>query len=406
MLPSRTLYLVTVFIVSRHVIISDLYTPARGLERLQPFEMRMSENGMQSAESLRCPRCEYKSRRSADILSHLEKEHHVQSLSCPYCNLFGFRDGKHLIEHAKIVHDQTPLANEVSIPSLQCPKCDLKSFKDADELLRHCEDDHTPANTNTVFIKISHRIRTRYQSVALPFPQGEYVGGPLGGTNGGLKWHQGKKRISGRTLMAQYYLMGVAQKERKMVNGLLMPEDLKIGPNVFDILDGPDSAENGASDDDIDVYFSYSVTDSPTAIKNNETTEARVRYMPVLDKLCDPRNIMPHFWEKGLKIGERKANTGEELKKTAIMMKKAKVFVACISDQYVGNNQCWIEFQCPKTTLGTPIVPLVVGDGSFDWTLSVVGMLIAGELYIHLKDRTVENDKLTELLQAMKAHFW
>eukprot|EP00795_Rhopilema_esculentum_P009780 gene9780-18320_t len=108
---------------------------------------------------------------------------------------------------------------------------------------------------------------------------------------------------------------------------------------------------------------------------------------------------------KGLKFGERKANTGKKLKKTAIMMNKAKVFVTCISDKYVGNNQCRIEFQYAKTTLGTPIGPLVVGDGSFDWTLSVVGMLIAEELYIHLKDRTVENEKLTELLQAMKAHF-
>ena len=110
---------------------------------------------MQLAESLRCRRCEYKFRSSADILSHLEKEHHVQSLSCPYCNLFGFRDGKHLIEHAKTVHNETCLANQAEIPSLQCPKCDLKSFKDAEELIRHCEDDHTLANTNTVFIKVS-----------------------------------------------------------------------------------------------------------------------------------------------------------------------------------------------------------------------------------------------------------
>ena len=67
------------------------------------------------------------------------------------------------------------------------------------------------------------------------------------------------------------------------------------------------------------------------------------------------------------------------------MTKMAKVFVACISDKYVANNECKIEFQYTKTTLCIPIVPLVVEDGSFDLTLSVVGVLIAGALYIHIK---------------------
>lgn len=36
--------------------------------------------------------------------------------------------------------------------------------------------------------------------------------------------------------------------------------------------------------------------------------------------------------------------------------------------------------------------------------MTVVGLLIAGELYIHFKDRTVQGFKMNELLRAIKRH--
>lgn len=245
------------------------------------------------------------------------------------------------------------------------------------------------------------------------FPQGEYVGGPLGGTYGGVRWHQGRithiHNDGGIQLFEGVHTKGNEDNKWITYKGYsysfsgLRLEELRIGPNVFDILDDNNCTQD-ASDDDIDIYFSYAVSDSPKAIKNREILQAPQNYASVLDKICDPRDIADHLKATGLKLGIRKPSENEDLKKTAMMMKRAKVFIACISDEYVANDECRMEFQYAKTTLGTPVVPLVVGNGSFDWTMSVVGMLIAGELYIHFKDKTVENIKLNELLSTLKGH--
>ena len=246
------------------------------------------------------------------------------------------------------------------------------------------------------------------------FPQGEYVGGPHGGVYGGVRWHQGRiTRIHDITGARQFdgcHTKGHADGKWITYDGYnytfhgLRLQDLRIGPNVFDILDDNECTQD-ESEDLVDIYFSYVTADSPQAIKNREIQDVPQKYMSSLDKLCDPRDIAENLKKAGLKIGMRKASTSEELKQTATLIKQAKVFVACISDQYVANDECRMEFQYAKTTLHTPVVPLVVGDGSFEWTMSVVGMLIAGELYIHFKDKDVEDMKYHELLTTLKGHF-
>lgn len=72
---------------------------------------------------------------------------------------------------------------------------------------------------------------------------------------------------------------------------------------------------------------------------------------------------------------DRELDASERLrlmKKANVAMKKAKVFVACISDEYTQNQMCRMEFQFAKSTLKKPVVPLVFGNGC-DWQLSVVG---------------------------------
>ena len=44
----------------------------------------------------------------------------------------------------------------------------------------------------------------------------------------------------------------------------------------------------------------------------------------------------------------------------------------------------------------------MVGNGSFDWMMTVVGLLIAGEIYIHFSNKDVQDAKMTELLRAVK----
>ena len=56
------------------------------------------------------------------------------------------------------------------------------------------------------------------------------------------------------------------------------------------------------------------------------------------------------------------------------MMKSSKVFIACISDDYVANEQCRMEFQYAKSTLRKPVIPVIVGSGT-EWNMSVVGKI-------------------------------
>ena len=424
----------------------------------------------------------------------------MQSVACPKCELYGFKDVEHLLDHVVKNHE---IAQRTDT-TLTCPRCNKLGFKDAISLIEHNERDHFSFVTRVVPVKqdqvvnalppiesVSQETNTaqkqernkQLQNKALPrvgdkvlamwsstpwqyfhatvrrfipsevqfeidwddpdptgrivdyfhlaidkspnanevsigsivlFPQGAYVGGPLGGIYGGVRWHQGRitriHDINGARLFDGCHTKGEDDGKWITYTGYnytfqgLKLEDLRVGPNVFDILDDNQCA-NDILDDGIDIYFSYVLSDSPRAIRNNEIVQAPQNYLPVLDKLCDPRDIAENLKKEGLKIGMRETSGGEELKHTAVMMKQAKVFIACISDEYVANDECRMEFQYAKTTLNTPVVPLVVGDGSFDWTVSVVGMLIAGELYIHFKDKNVENTKYTELLSTLKSHF-
>ena len=42
-------------------------------------------------------------------------------------------------------------------------------------------------------------------------------------------------------------------------------------------------------------------------------------------------------------------------------LKKVKLFIACLSDEYASNDRCRMEFQYAKKTLKIPVIPVVVG---------------------------------------------
>ena len=84
--------------------------------------------------------------------------------------------------------------------------------------------------------------------------------------------------------------------------------------------------------------------------------------------------------------------------------KSSKVVIACLSDEYVKNKDCVEEFTFAKRSLNKVVIPIVVGPGGFDWLMSVVGLLIAGEMYIHFKDKKDQPAKMEELCTALTAH--
>lgn len=102
------------------------------------------------------------------------------------------------------------------------------------------------------------------------------------------------------------------------------------------------------------------------------------------DDDCSPSEIANDLKTKGINVVEshqmvsRSLDESEKLdlmKNANALMKKAKVFVACISDEYVQDQTCRMEFQFAKSTLKKPVVPLVFGSGR-EWQLSVVGKYV------------------------------
>jgi len=231
-----------------------------------------------------------------------------------------------------------------------------------------------------------------------------------------LRWHQGiiekvwtdqtgRKRYNGR------HTKGVADGKWITYGGYSETfENYTIGefrmpPNVFDIIDNSEEEDEEDEEEGTDVYVSYVKTNSPQAIKNQEVNAPPSYEQVMLDTMCDPRDIIASLKSKGVKICEidREAEGDAAFMKIATTLKRTKVFIACVSDEYANDETCRMEFQYAKKTLGLPVIPIVVGSGSFEWQLTVVGLLVAGDLYIHFKNKEVEESKMTELTVAIQA---
>ena len=64
---------------------------------------------------------------------------------------------------------------------------------------------------------------------------------------------------------------------------------------------------------------------------------------------------------------------------------RANLRISLHHHRYCNDDQCRMEIQYAKKSVRKPVIPLMVGSGGWDWQISVVGMLIAGELYIDFR---------------------
>lgn len=254
------------------------------------------------------------------------------------------------------------------------------------------------------------------------FPQGKYKG-QEGVRLGGQRYHQGRithvyDGPGGEKLYDGVHTKG--ESDGKWVTykdydpnfyGLRL-QQFRISPNVLDILSAqnpqPSSNQQGRTVEvglnPCDIFVSYTKANSPSAIRNREVSpsEAPPSYdEAVLSSICDPRDIRYQLESCGVTVNKDKLGT-DSLLQTVQLINTAKVFVACLSDEYVKDEICRQEFQYAKKTLKKPVIPVVVGNGSFDWMMTVVGLLIAGEIYIHFSNKDVQDAKMTELLRAVK----
>ncbi|KAK2552504.1 hypothetical protein P5673_026340 [Acropora cervicornis] len=222
------------------------------------------------------------------------------------------------------------------------------------------------------------------------FPQGTYKG-QEGVRLGGQRYHQGcithvHEGPDGEKLYDGVHTKGEAEGKWITYKGYspkfqgLKLSELRISPNVLDVLSSQDvqnsTGNNGVST--CDIFISFTKADSPSAIRNNEVSfqDRPPSYdEAMLSNFCDPREIRYQLEGCGVAVNEETQESGS-LIQTVKQIESAKVFVACLSDDYVS--------------------------GSFEWMMTVVGLLIAGEIYIHFQSKEVEHAKMSELLSAIK----
>ncbi|XP_047126629.1 uncharacterized protein LOC124807920 [Hydra vulgaris] len=184
--------------------------------------------------------------------------------------------------------------------------------------------------------------------------------------------------------------------------------ELRIRQNVFEMIDRDNShiTENEIFKNEIaltDIFFSYNIIDSYTAYKNGELENLIIpeTYITNYTNMCDPYEIKSILIQAGYNVIDYSGVKKVDFRNVSSSIQKSKVFIACISDAYVKDESCKMQFEFAKTKLHKPVVPLVVGDGSFSWVMSVIGMLIAGELFIHFREKATQNEKCNELLTTL-----
>jgi hypothetical protein len=174
---------------------------------------------------------------------------------------------------------------------------------------------------------------------------------------------------------------------------------LRVCANLLDLIEsdgasgggggGGGATAGGASD--CQVYVSYCLKDVETARRFGS------------DRAADPTGLAAHFAQLGWKV-YFDPRGGEQAERNLAAMSSAKVIVACLSDAYAAETNTRQELQYAKKTLKRPVVPIIVGDSSESWAFmnTLVGLLIAGDLYIDLRARSKHADKLKEAVHTLQ----
>ncbi|XP_076821216.1 uncharacterized protein LOC143468110 [Clavelina lepadiformis] len=288
-------------------------------------------------------------------------------------------------------------------------------------------DDHDPTGRQVDYFNLAlDKVPTVDQigvGSKVLFHQGQYKQQEVHGItrSGGLRWHEGEieriyenptgqKRYDGRHTKGEADGKWCTFKGYGRTFAGYSLEDFRMPPNVFDILSsaqtGSDNEEEEEEDEQsrLDVFVSYAKINCPSAIQAKEIEDDLPPSYEeaVVQSMCDPREIVRQLKAMGIKVFIQEDDGNSSLLEVVNAMKRVKVFIACLSDEYASSDRCRMEFQYAKKTLKIPVIPLVVGTGSFQWQMTVVGLLIAGELYIHFKNKEVQGAKMTELARAIR----
>ena len=99
------------------------------------------------------------------------------------------------------------------------------------------------------------------------------------------------------------------------------------------------SSEEGCSQStDTDIYLSYDIIDSARDIESNKVSNEKIpeSYTEFgYERMCDPASIEEFLKSQGFTVCKQvySSEGDQDVKKVASMIKRAKVFVACLSDR-------------------------------------------------------------------------
>ncbi|EGD79508.1 hypothetical protein PTSG_10079 [Salpingoeca rosetta] len=221
------------------------------------------------------------------------------------------------------------------------------------------------------------------------FPQGRYRGNDA--ISGGVHWHLGRitrvRSENGERVYDGCHLKGADDGKWITFKGYaptfegLRLKDMRVSPNVLNMLtSGMSSAAQQAAGavDKCDVFISY--------CRANCLEDITARDLEARGFTCWMNMDHP--------------NASQE--QVALAIKHAKLVVACVSNEYADDSDCRSQFQFAKKLLRKTTVPVVVGRGSWEWQQTVVGLLIAGDLYIDFQNMSNYSAKFEELVGSIK----
>ena len=121
---------------------------------------------------------------------------------------------------------------------------------------------------------------------------------------------------------------------------------------------------------------------------------------------ADPRKIAEYLRQNGVSVWldiDRLKEGGGLFESICAGMLASKCVIVFISSEYAQSANCRMEISFATKTLGMKIFPCVVGKDN-SWTKTVVGLLIAGDLYLNIQNENSYQVLLTRVREFLASN--
>lgn len=166
-------------------------------------------------------------------------------------------------------------------------------------------------------------------------------------------------------------------------------EDLRIPSNLLDLIEHEQTSVAGEAQD---IYFAYVAEDAENARRVGK------------DVAPHPLEIASALKDAGLSVFVDVAGTGSAVEAGLAALRGASVVVCCLSNAFAASTDAVQTLQFAKKSLRKDVIPVIVGARDEDWTFmqTMVGLLIAGDLYIDFRQGHNRAEKTRELLATAR----